>query len=504
MNELEAVKKQPLGDYVGKISKNKRDGQGGLRLLNGDVYKGGFKNDKRHGTGICQFASGAIYRGDWRDDNPNGQGILFSGSNEVIEGRFENGAAPHGRVKIMFSDGSYYEGSYSNHRRHGQGVMIYPNGEEYAGEWNNDKRIGRGKMQFLNKTTYKGQFIDDQADGDGQIEDQYNNFFQVEQAMKDDGSDAGCILNGRLSGRCSISFQNGDYFIGEFKEGRPNGQGEMYYKHSLPSTQSGVEFEQGHYKGEFRLGKRHGKGTMVWSDGSVFDGDWLNDERAYGKMIMRGGWVYEGAFKDDKFHGDNEKLMTPDMLIYQGRFEKGRTCNVGMILYENGDVYYGQLRQTERHGYGKLIQYNGGFKEGCWEQDKLSGKQCRIFDATSGDIYIGPIEEDKKVGRGIYYDKERDEVYEGDYENDKRQGEGTLFRRNGEVLKGDFRNNYMEGSFDKVVVYTQAQINKIFDRCKIQSTSYIAVNKKNHDKVQEKLNRTMEKGSSMIQSKSIK
>ena len=26
MNELEPVKKQPLGDYVGKISKNKRDG----------------------------------------------------------------------------------------------------------------------------------------------------------------------------------------------------------------------------------------------------------------------------------------------------------------------------------------------------------------------------------------------------------------------------------------------------------------------------------------------
>ena len=72
MNELEPVKKQPLGDYIGKISKNKRDGQGGLRLLNGDVYKGGFKNDKRHGTGICQFASGAIYKGDWREDNPNG------------------------------------------------------------------------------------------------------------------------------------------------------------------------------------------------------------------------------------------------------------------------------------------------------------------------------------------------------------------------------------------------------------------------------------------------
>lgn len=126
-----------------------------------------------------------------------------------------------------------------------------------------------------------------------------------------------------------------------------------------------------------------------------------------------------------------------------------------MILYPSGDVYYGQQKQMARQGYGKLIQFNGTFKEGCWDQDKLNGKHCRIFDAMSEDIYIGPIEDDKKMGRGIYYDKERDEVYEGEYENDKRQGEGTLFRRNGEVLKGDFRNNYMEGAFEKLTTYTK-------------------------------------------------
>ena len=342
MTELEQVKAQPIGDYVGKISKNKRDGQGCIRMQNGDIYKGAFKNDKRHGTGICQFASGALYKGDWRDDMPNGQGILFSGSNEIIEGRFENGAAPHGRVKILFTDGSFYDGNYANHRRHGQGVMFYPNGEWYEGEWNNDKRIGRGKMHFQNKIIYKGQFIEDRADGDGQIEDQHNNFFQVEQGEQEDGLDSGCIQNGRLWGKCSISFQNGDTFIGIFKDGRPNGYGEMFYKNSLPSLQAGIEFEQAHYKGQFKQGKREGKGKMVWSDGSVFDGVWFNDERVKGTMIMRDGWIYKGNFKNDKFHGDNEMLMMPNMLIYQGKFIKGRTCNVGMILFPSGDVYYGQ------------------------------------------------------------------------------------------------------------------------------------------------------------------
>ena len=109
-------------------------------------------------------------------------------------------------MKILFTDGSYYDGSYTNHRSHGQGVMFYPNGEWYEGEWNNDKRIGRGKMHFQNKIIYKGQFIEDRADGDGQIEDQHNNFFQVEQGEQEDGLDSGCIQNGRLWGKCSISF----------------------------------------------------------------------------------------------------------------------------------------------------------------------------------------------------------------------------------------------------------------------------------------------------------
>ena len=307
----------------------------------------------------------------------------------------------------------------------------------------------------------------------------------MEQGEDERGRDSGRILNGRLQGKCSISFQNGDTFIGKFKDGRPNGYGEMYYKNSIKSLQGGVEFEQAHYKGQFRLGKREGKGKMVWSDGSVFDGQWYNDERVFGTMIMRDGWVYKGGFKDDKFHAENGMLLMPNTLIYQGKFEKGRTSNVGMILYHNGDIYYGQQKQMARHGVGKLIQYNGGFKEGSWDQDKLHGKECRIFDASSGDVYLGPIEEDKRVGRGIYFDKERDEVYEGDYENDKRQGEGTLFRRNGEVLKGDFRNNYMEGTFEKVAAYPEEQIEKIFQRCQSTSCSYTAVNKVNQKKVQE-------------------
>lgn len=100
--DLEPVKQQPIDEYVGHMSKNLRQGPGQMRMSNGDVYKGAFKNGKRHGTGTCQFSTGALYKGEWREDKPHGTGILFSGSNELIECRFEKGMVAGGRVKMLF------------------------------------------------------------------------------------------------------------------------------------------------------------------------------------------------------------------------------------------------------------------------------------------------------------------------------------------------------------------------------------------------------------------
>ena len=91
-----------------------------------------------------------------------------------------------------------------------------------------------------------------------------------------------------------------------FKDGRPNGFGTMFYKNSIPSTAPGMEYEMAIYKGNFRQGKREGKGKMVWSDGSVFDGMFKDDERYFGTMVMDHNIVYKGHFENDKFHGPNE------------------------------------------------------------------------------------------------------------------------------------------------------------------------------------------------------
>ena len=46
-------------------------------------------------------------------------------------------------------------------------------------------------------------------------------------------------------------------------------------------------------------GRREGFGCMYWADGSNFEGIWKNDQRSKGRMIMAGGFIYDGTFKND-------------------------------------------------------------------------------------------------------------------------------------------------------------------------------------------------------------
>ena len=309
--------------------------------------------------------------------------------------------------------------------------------------------------------------------------------FQVEQSSDRDGKDTGCIINARLQNLCSVSFSNGDYFKGIFKDGRPNGKGEMYYKTSLKSTISGVEYEQAQYKGMFRNGKRDGYGKMVWQDGSNFEGIWKNDLRYSGTMLMTStGWIYKGKFSNDQCHDKKGMLLLPTMTIYQGEFAQGKTTPMGLLMYPNGSIYYGQHSQFIKSGIGKQIEYTGSYQEGSLDGDKMNGDQCRVFEITTGEFYSGPIADGKRNGKGRLYDAERDEVYDGFFEMNKKNGDGMIYKPDGKVMKGEFRNNYMEGQFENVCQLSQAETKKIFGLAKKSNNIYIAINKKAEQKVQ--------------------
>ena len=55
-------------------------------------------------------------------------------------------------------------------------------------------------------------------------------------------------------------------YVGEYKDGIPNGQGTITWSDGRK------------YVGEFKDGKKHGQGTYTWSDGGKYVGEFKDGE----------------------------------------------------------------------------------------------------------------------------------------------------------------------------------------------------------------------------------
>lgn len=121
---------------------------------------------------------------------------------------------------------------------------------------------------------------------------------------------------------------------------------------------------------------RHGRGVVVWSsgsnyegywikdkvnkggilnhiDGDVYEGDWL-DNKAHGKGIYKhcDGAQYDGEWLDDKQHGKGKEQWN-DGAIYEGSFVKGFKNGYGIFTWADGSFYKGEFLDNNIHGKGK-------------------------------------------------------------------------------------------------------------------------------------------------------
>ena len=80
------------------------------------------------------------------------------------------------------------------------------------------------------------------------------------------------------------------------------------------------------YLGEWDVNTslRHGKGTQVWHDGSMYEGQWKHDKaNGNGRLIHADGDVYEGDWLDDKAHGEGVYTHT-DGAKYVGDWKEDK------------------------------------------------------------------------------------------------------------------------------------------------------------------------------------
>ena len=95
------------------------------------IYVGEFKNGERHGKGKLIWADGSTYDGFWQDDVRHGVGIFTN------------------------ADGHFYNGKWKSGKKHGKGVQNNEDGSSFEGEWFEDELIESTELQYAGHTVVK-------------------------------------------------------------------------------------------------------------------------------------------------------------------------------------------------------------------------------------------------------------------------------------------------------------------------------------------------------------
>lgn len=285
------------------------------------------------------------------------------------------------------------------------------------------------------------------------------------------------IHNGQIIPIAKLSFADASVYGGDLNaEGILEGQGRLSWPNGA------------YYEGGFKNGLFHGKGKFVNADGTQYEGDYVNGvEEGQGKIIYPSNTIYEGEFKDGLIHGQgkiiyddgvhyegtfnnekpsgNGKLVRPGEYTYVGSFENALFHGKGNISYENGNSYVGDFKYDLKHGNG-IYQtsdgkmFSGEFFEGSFtgngslkEKEDISfvgefqdwsphGKSVKVDE--KGNQWEGNFEYGALYGKGTYIGKDGTR-YTGEFQHDMYHGEGELISADGDIYRGSFSYGQKDG-----------------------------------------------------------
>ena len=124
-----------------------------------------------------------------------------------------------------------------------------------------------------------------------------------------------------------------------------------------------------YYEGQWRINKRNGEGTMYWlSSNEKYTGNWEdNYQSGFGTHI----WL-EGA------NGDNKLLRNR----YVGNWRLGLRYGNGTFYYSNGSKYEGMWRDNLKNGHGVFTFEDGTSYEGPFENDRMVNRNIQGLPAA--------------------------------------------------------------------------------------------------------------------------
>ena len=207
-------------------------------------------------------------------------------------------------------------------------------------------------------------------------------------------------------------------YKGEWKNGKRNGKGESIWP------------DGSYFIGFWKNDKAHGKGRLYYPDGDIFDGDWI-EGKICGEGVYLGfginGSKYDGEWLNDKQHGFGVEIWH-DGSSYEGFYQLGKKHGAGKFLWTNRNQYKGNFEENNIHGNGIYEWADGRNYSGEWQKNKMHGKGQ--YKWPDGRIYIGNFVDNKKQGQGKLL-WTNGTYFEGVWENDKQNGYGCYYDANG-------------------------------------------------------------------------
>jgi hypothetical protein len=235
--------------------------------------------------------------------------------------------------KIIYPDGTVFEGKFENGKLNGQGKITSSDGRTVAeGEFKDGELNGQGQFRSSDgRTVAKGEFKDGKLNGQGKV-------FSSNGVLRE-----GKFKAGELNGQGKMTFSNGKTLEGEFENGLLNGQGKATYPDGKVK------------EGEFENGKLNGRGKATYPNGKVKEGEFENGLlNGQGKITHPNGIILEGEFEIGLLNGQG-KLTYLDGKVGEGEFENGRLNGQGKITYPDGKVEEGEFKDGELNGQGKSV-----------------------------------------------------------------------------------------------------------------------------------------------------
>ena len=213
-----------------------------------------------------------------------------------------------------------------------------------------------------------------------------------------------CFSGDCKNGTGAFIYGQGSYYAGEWKDGKRHGRGKYHFS----KGENNYDFYDGEYLNDYR----HGKGTsrqrnVFWDE--VYEGDWKagirDGEGSYTVNNYRDKKIFEtfrytGGFKAGEYSGKGELVEIKDnhTTKYTGDFLYGKKHGKGEQISNDGSKYTGEFSDDKFHGKGVLVKPDGSRIETVWENGEYTlktawvkakgGLRMRNRPSTEGELVL--------------------------------------------------------------------------------------------------------------------